>query len=171
MYFVCFPRRNSGGPPTNNGFYYDFDPVTPFTLEDLEKIEAEMKVIVKENQRFERIECTREEAVAKINELGQPYKLDVLENIPADETITFYKNGEFEDLCQGGHVGYTKKIKAFKLLSIAGAYLKGDQNEKQIQRIYGTAFPSKAELEEYLNLMEEAKNAITVNWVKNSICL
>lgn len=145
------------GPPTATGFYYDFDPVAPFSPEDLEKIEAEMKKIIKENQRFERVEMTREEAKTRIGELNQPYKLDVLANIPEEETITFYKNGEFEDLCQGGHVGYTKKIKAFKLLSVAGAYLKGDQNEKQIQRIYGTAFENKEALATYLEQMEEAK--------------
>ena len=146
------------GPPTDLGFYYDFDPIEPISREDLSLIEIEMKKIIKENQRFERIEVSREEARKKIEEMKQPYKHDVLNNIPEGEAITFYKNGEFMDLCQGGHVSYTKKIKAFKLLSIAGAYLKGDQNEKQLQRVYGTAFPNKEGLAEYLEQMEAAKH-------------
>jgi len=103
-----------------------------------------MKKVIKENQRFTRIECSREDAVAKINEIGQAtYKLGRLDDVPEGEQVSFYQNGEFIDLCAGPHVGYTKKIKAFKLLSIAGAYHRGDENNKQLQRIYGTAFPSK----------------------------
>ena len=145
------------GPPTDLGFYYDFDPVEPFTTESLPLIEMEMKKIIKENQRFERIEVSREKAYKKIEEMEQPYKSEILNNIPEGEKITFYKNGEFVDLCQGGHVSYTKKIKAFKLLSIAGAYLKGDQKEKQLQRLYGTAFPNKEALGKHLDHMEAAK--------------
>lgn len=146
------------GPPTASGFYYDFDLDHKFTAEDLENIEAEMKKVIKENQRFERVEVPREQAVEMIKEIGQEtYKLGRLDDIPEGETISFYRNGEFLDLCAGSHVNYTKKIKAVKLLSIAGAYHRGDSNNKQLQRIYGTAFPSKEELAEYLEMLEEAK--------------
>ncbi len=146
------------GPPTDTGFYYDFDLEHKFTAEDLEKIEAAMKKVIKENQKFERIEVSREEAVKMITDFGQTeYKLGRLEDIPEGEQVSFYRNGEFLDLCAGTHVNYTKKIKAFKLLSIAGAYHRGDSNNKQLQRIYGTAFQSKDELAEYLEMLEEAK--------------
>ena len=146
------------GPPTDTGFYYDFDLDHKLTFEDLEKIEAEMKKVAKENQRFERKEVSREEAVEIIKTAGQErYKLGRLDDIPEGDTISFYQNGEFVDLCAGPHVGYTKKLKAFKLLSIAGAYHRGDEKNKQLQRIYGTAFPSKEELETYLDQLEQAK--------------
>ncbi len=146
------------GPPTDTGFYYDFDSDHKFTAEDLEKIEAEMKKIVKENQKFERFECSREEATKLINEFGQPtYKLGRLADIPEGEAISFYRNGEFLDLCAGTHVRYTSQVKAFKLLSVAGSYHRGDEKNKQLQRIYGTAFASKEELEQYLLRLEEAK--------------
>ena len=146
------------GPPTENGFYYDIDMDKKLDATDLEAIEAEMKKVIKENQRFERIECSREEAVEKIKAFGQErYKLGRLDDVPEGEQVSFYQNGEFIDLCAGSHVGYTKKIKAFKLLSIAGAYHRGDEKNKQLQRIYGTAFPSKDELAEYLERLEQAK--------------
>ena len=146
------------GPPTDSGFYYDFDSEVPFTPEILLEIEDEMKKVIKENQRFERLEVSREEAVSMIKEMGQPtYKLGRLDDIPAGETISFYRNGEFLDLCAGSHVSYTKKIKAFKLLNIAGSYHRGDSSQKQLQRIYGTAFASKDELSQYLQRIEEAK--------------
>jgi len=146
------------GPPTDSGFYYDIDLDKKLDAADLEAIEAEMMQVIKENQRFTRIECSREEAVAKINEIGQAtYKLGRLDDVPEGEQVSFYQNGEFVDLCAGPHVGYTKKIKAFKLLSIAGAYHRGDENNRQLQRIYGTAFPSKLELTEYLERLEQAK--------------
>ena len=146
------------GPPTDTGFYYDFDLEHKFTAEDLERIEAEMKKIIKENQKFIRLEVSREEAVQMITEFGQTdYKLGRLDDIPEGEQISFYKNGDFLDLCAGSHVNYTKKIKAYKLLSIAGAYHRGDSNNKQLQRIYGTAFATKDELAEYLEMLEEAK--------------
>lgn len=146
------------GPPTDTGFYYDFDLEHKFTAEDLEKIEAAMKKVIKENQKFERIEVSREEAVMMITDFGQTeYKLSRLRDIPEGEQVSFYRNGEFLDLCAGTHVNYTKKIKAFKLLSVAGAYHRGDSNNKQLQRIYGTAFPSKDELADYLEMLEEAK--------------
>jgi threonyl-tRNA synthetase len=146
------------GPPTDNGFYYDFDSEVAFTPEVLEEIEAEMKKIIKENQRFERVEVSREEARKIISDMGQEeYKLGRLKDIPEGETISFYRNGEFHDLCAGSHVSYTKKIKAFKLLQVAGSYHRGDSDNKQLQRIYGTAFASKDELAEHLQRMEEAK--------------
>jgi len=145
------------GPPTENGFYYDFDLDHTFTAEDLEAIEREMRAVIKENQKFERIEVTREEAEAFFKERQQTYKLARLEDIPENDPITYYKNGDFVDLCAGTHVRYTKQIKAFKLLHTAGAYFRGDEKNKQLQRIYGTAFFSKEELDQYLNQLEEAK--------------
>ena len=146
------------GPPTDAGFYYDFDSEVPFTPEVLQQIEEEMKKVIKENQRFERLEVSREEAVSIIKEMGQTtYKLGRLDDIPEGETVSFYRNGEFRDLCAGSHVSYTKKIKAFKLLHVAGSYHRGDSSQKQLQRIYGTAFPSKEELAQHLERLEEAK--------------
>lgn len=146
------------GPPTENGFYYDIDLDHAITSEDIERIEEEMRKVAKENQRFERFETSREEAEKLIREIGQErYKLGRLADIPEDDPISFYRNGEFVDLCAGTHVNYTKKLKAFKLLSVAGAYHRGDAGNKQLQRIYGTAFPTRAELEEYLERLEEAK--------------
>jgi len=146
------------GPPTESGFYYDFDSEIPFTPEILEEIEGEMKKVIKENQRFQRLEVSRDEAIAIIREMEQEtYKLGRLDDIPEEETISFYQNGEFKDLCAGSHVGYTKKIKAFKLLHVAGSYHRGDSANKQLQRIYGTAFATKDELSEYLTQLEEAK--------------
>lgn len=143
------------GPPTDTGFYYDIDLEHKFTADDLGKIEEEMKKIAKENQPFLRKEVSRDEAVAIIRERGQErYKLGRLADIPAGEAISFYQNGEFMDLCAGTHVRYTSKLKAFKLLSIAGAYHRGDEKNKQLQRIYGTAFESKEELAAYLDRME-----------------
>lgn len=145
------------GPSTDNGFYYDFDVDHKFTAEDLDKIEAEMKKIISENQKIERIEVTRDEAQKIFADKNQQYKLERLADIPADETVTLYKNGEFVDLCRGPHASYTKQVKAIKLLSIAGAYYRGDEKNKQLQRIYGTAFATKDELEQYLIQQEEAK--------------
>jgi threonyl-tRNA synthetase len=146
------------GPPTDTGFYYDIDLDHKFTTDDLVKIEAEMKKIADENQPFYRKEVPREEAVEIIKKIGQErYKLGRLADIPADEKISFYQNGEFIDLCAGTHVRYSSKLKAFKLLSIAGAYHRGDEKNKQLQRIYGTAFPSKDELAAYLTQLEQAK--------------
>ena len=146
------------GPPTDTGFYYDFDLDHRFTTEDLEKIESEMGRVVKENQKFERIQVTRNEAEEYFNQIDQPYKIERLRDIPPEESITYYRNGEFTDLCAGSHVRYTKQVKAFKLLSVAGAYHKGDEQNKQLQRIYGTAFPNKDELLAYLNQLEEARS-------------
>jgi threonyl-tRNA synthetase len=146
------------GPPTDTGFYYDIDLDHKFTAEDLTKLEAEMKKIADENQPFYRKEVSREEAVEIIKARGQErYKLGRLADIPADEKISFYQNGEFMDLCAGTHVRYSSKLKAFKLLSIAGAYHRGDEKNKQLQRIYGTAFPTKEELAQHLDRLEQAR--------------
>jgi len=146
------------GPPTDSGFYYDIDLDHKLTAEDLVKLEAEMKKIADENQRFDRKEVSREEAVEIIKSRGQErYKLGRLADIPEGEKISFYTNGEFADLCAGTHIRYTAKLKAFKLLSIAGAYHRGDETNKQLQRIYGTAFPTKEELAAYLTQLEQAK--------------
>ena len=146
------------GPPTDTGFYYDIDLDHKLTADDLVKLEAEMKKVADENQRFDRKEVSREEAVAIITSRGQErYKLGRLADIPEGEKISFYQNGEFMDLCAGTHVRYSSKLKAFKLLSIAGAYHRGDEKNKQLQRIYGTAFPTKDELAQHLERTEQAK--------------
>ena len=146
------------GPPTDTGFYYDIDLDHKLTADDLVKLEAEMKKIADENQRFDRKEVSREEAAAIITSRGQErYKLGRLADIPAGEQISFYQNGEFMDLCAGTHVRYSAKLKAFKLLSIAGAYHRGDEKNKQLQRIYGTAFPTKEELAQHLERLDQAK--------------
>ncbi len=146
------------GPPTDTGFYYDIDLEHKLTADDLVKLEAEMKKVADENQPFYRKEVSREEAVEIIKSRGQErYKLGRLADIPEGEKISFYQNGEFMDLCAGPHVRYSSKLKAFKLLSIAGAYHRGDEHNKQLQRIYGTAFPTKDELAAYLDQMEQAK--------------
>lgn len=146
------------GPPTDTGFYYDIDLDHKLTQDDLARIEAEMKKVVDENQPFLRREVSREEAVEIIRQRGQErYKLGRLADIPEGEKISFYQNGEFMDLCAGTHVRYSSKVKAFKLLSIAGAYHRGDERNKQLQRIYGTAFPSREELEQHLERLEQAK--------------
>ena len=146
------------GPPTDTGFYYDIDLDHKLTTEDLAKLEVEMKKIADENQPFLRKEVPRAEAEQIIRARGQErYKLGRLADIPEGEAISFYQNGEFMDLCAGTHVRYTSKLKAFKLLSIAGAYHRGDETNKQLQRIYGTAFPTKEELAAYLTQLEQAK--------------
>ena len=146
------------GPPTDTGFYYDFDLDHKFTTDDLARIEAEMKKVSEENQPFLRREVSRAEAEDIIRQRGQErYKMGRLADIPEGEKISFYQNGEFMDLCAGTHVRYSSKLKAFKLLSIAGAYHRGDERNKQLQRIYGTAFASKDELANYLTQLEQAR--------------
>ena len=145
------------GPSIDNGFYYDLDRETPFVAEDLEKIEAEMKKIVKEALPIERFTKTREEAIAYFKENDEPYKLELVEDLPEGEEISFYKQGEFVDLCAGPHLMSTKAVKAFKLTSLAGAYWRGSEKNKMLTRIYGISYPKKADLEEYLHMMEEAK--------------
>jgi len=145
------------GPPTDEGFYYDFDLEHRFTPDDFERIEAEMKKISKENQVFERSEMPREEAKTHYEKLGQQYKIERVDDIPEGEPITFYQNGEFFDLCAGPHVPRTGNIKAFKLLRLAAAYYRGNENNPQLQRIYGTAFKNKTQLNEWLEAQEEAR--------------
>jgi threonyl-tRNA synthetase len=146
------------GPPTDTGFYYDIDLDHRFTAEDLVRLEAEMRKVADENQPFLRKEVSREEAVEIIRSRGQErYKLGRLADIPEGEKISFYQNGEFIDLCAGSHVRYSSKLKAFKLLSIAGAYHRGDERNKQLQRIYGTAFANKEELAQHLHQLEQAR--------------
>ncbi len=143
------------GPAIDDGFYYDFDTPTPFTAEDLEKIEAEMKKIAKENLKIERFELPREEALELMKD--EPYKVELINELPEGEVISFYKQGEFTDLCAGPHVNYTSKVKAYKLLSATGAYWRGNEKNKMLQRIYATAFLSKDELNAYLEQREEAR--------------
>lgn len=145
------------GPAIDNGFYYDFDSEHVFTPEDLEKIEAEMKKIVKEDLKLERFELPREEALEYVKEKGEDYKVELISDLPEDSVISFYKQGDFTDLCAGCHVTSTKQVKAIKLLSVAGAYWRGDESKKMLQRIYGTSFPKAKLLTEYLEMLEEAK--------------
>lgn len=145
------------GPVIENGFYYDIDLEESITPEDLPKIEKEMKKIVNENLEIVRKVVSREEAIQIYKEIGDEYKLELIEAIPENETVTIYEQGEFFDLCRGVHVPSTGKIKEFKLLSIAGAYWRGDSDNKMLQRIYGTAFFTKAELDAHLKMLEEAK--------------
>ena len=143
------------GPAIENGFYYDFDIENPFSREDLDNLEAEMKKIVKENLKIERFELPRTEALELMK--NEPYKVELINELPENEVISFYKQGEFTDLCAGPHVNYTSKVKAFKLLSATGAYWRGDEHNKMLTRVYGTAFKTKDELEAYLEQLEEAK--------------
>lgn len=145
------------GPSVADGFYYDVDSETPLTAEDLVKIEAEMKKIVKEDLPITRFTKPREEAIAYFKEKEEPYKVELIEDLPEDAQISFYQQGEFVDLCAGPHLMSTKPVKAFKLTSLAGAYWRGSEKNKMLTRIYGTSFTKKADLEEYLNRMEEAK--------------
>lgn len=145
------------GPSIEDGFYYDIDRETPLVAEDLEKIEAEMKKIVKEDLPIKQYTMPRAEAIAYFKEKDEPYKVELIEDLPEDSVISFYSQGEFTDLCAGPHLMSTKPVKAFKLTSLAGAYWRGSEKNKMLQRVYGTSYPKKAELEEYLNMMEEAK--------------
>ncbi|MCR2033591.1 threonine--tRNA ligase [Anaerofustis stercorihominis] len=145
------------GPSIDNGFYYDFDIETPLTENDLEKIEAEMKRIVKENLSIEKFVLPRKEAIDFEKEANEDYKVELIEDLPEDSIISFYKQGEFTDLCAGPHLLNTKPVKAIKLLSTTGAYWRGDSNKKMLQRVYGISFPKAKMLEEHLAMLEEAK--------------
>lgn len=145
------------GPAIKDGFYYDFDFAEPITNEDLGRIEKEMKKIAGENESIERFTLSREEATALMEKRGEPYKLELIRDLPEGEELSFYEQGEFVDLCAGPHLMSTKPVKAFKLTSIAGAYWRGSEKNKMLTRIYGTAFPKASELEEYLAMLEEAK--------------
>ena len=145
------------GPSIENGFYYDFDVEKPFSEEDLKKIEEEMKKIVKEDYELERFELPRNEALKLMEEKNEPYKVELINDLPEGEVISFYKQGDFVDLCKGPHIPSTGAVKAIKLLSVAGAYWRGSEKNKMLQRIYGVSFPKASQLEEHLALLEEAK--------------
>src|SRR5216683_2110578 len=157
----------AAGPPVENGFYYDVDLPHRISPEDFEKIEAEMKKEIKANHPFEKMEVSRDEALdlgkkgrlAALSERPEPskYKIDIIENIPPGETISLYRNGDFIDLCAGPHVMRTGNVGAFKLTNVASAYYKGDEKNPQLQRIYGTAFKNKKELDDYFAVLEEAR--------------
>ena len=148
------------GPAIDDGFYYDFDFETPITNSDLEKLEAEMKKIIKEDLKLERFELPRAEALKLMEEKGEPYKVELINDLPEDAVISFYKQGDFVDLCAGPHLLSTGKIKAIKLQYTAGAYWRGNENNKMLTRIYGTAFSKKADLDEHLERLEEAKEIL-----------
>ncbi len=153
-----FPgTRLAIGPAIADGFYYDFDSPHKFTPEDLEKIEAEMNKIIKGDLPFTRSEISRDEALKKFGGRQEQYKVELVEDLPADVVISCYQQGDFEDLCAGPHVPSTGRLKAVKLLNLAGAYWRGDERNKMLQRIYGTAFPKKSHLDEHLHRLEEAK--------------
>jgi len=154
IYPTC---KLSIGPVIENGFYYDIDFVTPITQSDLAKIESEMQKIIKSNLPIERFTLPKEEAIALMKEYSENYKVELIEELPEGEIISFYKQGNFTDLCRGPHLPSTGKIKAFKLTSIAGAYWRGDEHNKMLTRIYGTAFAKKDEMEAYFTMLEEAK--------------
>ncbi|HHY32676.1 MAG TPA: threonine--tRNA ligase [Firmicutes bacterium] len=145
------------GPAIENGFYYDFDKPEPFTLDDLGRIEEEMRRIVSENLPIVREEISRDDALALFRKMDEPYKLELIEDLPQDEVVSVYRQGEFVDLCRGPHLASTGEIRAFKLLNVAGAYWRGDEKRKMLQRIYGTAFPTEAGLQAYLHVLEEAE--------------
>ena len=145
------------GPAIADGFYYDFDSEHTFSPDDFKAIEKEMERIVSENYKLERFELPREEAIAFMKEKGEPYKVELIEDLPEDETISFYRQGEFVDLCAGPHVASTGKVKNIKIMSLAGAYWRGSEKNKMLQRIYATAFEKKADLEAYITRIEEAK--------------
>ena len=145
------------GPAIDNGFYYDFDVEESITMELLEKIEEEMQKIIKEDLKIERFELSRKEAVKLMQEKGENYKVELINDIPEGETISFYRQGEFVDLCTGPHLPSTGRVKAFKLLSVAGAYWRGNSKNKMLQRIYGVSYEKKSQLDEYLTMLEEAK--------------
>ncbi len=145
------------GPSIKDGFYYDFDRDGGFSNEDIAALEAEMKKVVKENLKLERFTLPRAEAIKLMQEKNEPYKVELIEDLPEDEELSFFKQGEYVDLCAGPHVTYTSAVKAFKLTSVAGAYWRGSEKNKMLTRIYGTAFSNKTDLDEYLTRLEEAK--------------
>ena len=155
---TVFPTCNLAiGPVIENGFYYDIDFKTPITLDDFEKIESEMAKIIKANTPIERFELPRKEALELMAKYKEKYKVELIEDLPEDAVISFYKQGSFTDLCRGPHLLSTGKIKAFKLISLTGAYWRGSEKNKMLTRIYGTAFEKKSQMEEYLAAVEEAK--------------
>ena len=160
------------GPSIENGFYYDLDSPFPITPEIMEKIEGEMRKICKEKLKLERFELPREEAIKFMEEKGEPYKVELIQDLPEDAHISFYKQGEFTDLCAGPTLDSTGRIKgnAIKLTACNAAYWRGDSNRETLQRIYGIAFPKKDELDEYLQRIEEAKSVTTASWARSWAC-
>ncbi len=160
-----FPQAKLAiGPSIDEGFYYDFE-AEPFSREDLDNLEKEMKKIIKEGKRLEKFTLPREEAIQLMKDKEEPYKVELIEDLPEDAEISFYKQGEgFTDLCAGPHLMSTKPVKAFKLISSSMAYWRGDSDKAQLQRIYGTAFATKEELNAYL---EHLRSGITTNWAGN----
>ena len=153
-----WPKTKLGiGPAIEDGFYYDFDRDTPFTPEDLDRIEERMHDITRKNYKFERLEITKKEALKLFKKTGEAYKVNLIKNIPDTDVVTIYRDGDFTDLCRGPHIESTGQIKAFKLLSVAGAYWHGIETNPMLQRIYGTAFETEEQVREYLVLIEEAK--------------
>jgi threonyl-tRNA synthetase len=153
-----FPEAKLGiGPPIDYGFYYDFDLEHRFTEDDLKAIEKEMRRIVKSNIPLEKFELPREDAIKLMEEMNEPYKVELINDLPDDAVISFYKQDDFTDLCAGPHKGSTAAVKALKLMSVAGAYWRGNEKNKMLQRIYGTSFPKKQMLDEYINMLDEAK--------------
>ena len=164
------------GPSIDEGFYYDFDVEQPFTEEDKQKIEEEMKKIIKEDLPIERFVLPRDEAIALMKKMEEPYKVELIEDLPEGEEISFYRQGDFTDLCAGPHLTSTGKVKCIKLLSSSGAYWRGSEKNKMLQRIYGVSFPKASQLEEHLALLEEAKtlaltshNQVDINISSNQI--
>ena len=147
------------GPVIENGFYYDFEFNTPITQEDFGKIEDEMQKIIKDNTPIERFELPRKEAIDLMTRFKEKYKVEIINDLPEDSVISFYKQGAFTDLCRGPHLPSTGRIKAFKLTSLAGAYWRGNEKNKMLTRIYGVAFAKKDEMQEYFDMLEEAKKA------------
>ena len=145
------------GPVIENGFYYDFSYKRPFTPDDLVTIEAKMTALAKKDEKVERRVLPRDEAVAHFKSIGEHYKAEIIASIPANEDVSLYREGQFEDLCRGPHVPSTGRLKHFKLMKVAGAYWRGDQANEQLQRIYGTAWASKEALAQYLTMLEEAE--------------
>ena len=153
-----FPKAKLAiGPAIDDGFYYDFDVEKPFTDEDKAKIEEEMKKIIKEDLEIERFELPRAEALKLMNDMGEDYKVELINELPEDSIISFYKQGDFIDLCAGPHLASTGKVKAIKILSSSGAYWKGNEKNKMLQRIYAISFPKASLLEEHINMLEEAR--------------
>ena len=158
------------GPAIDNGFYYDFESEHKFSEEDFLKIQKEMKKIVQANYPLERFELPRAEAIALMEEKNEPYKVELINDLPEDAVISFYKQGDLWISAQVRHMESTGKIKAFKLMSVAGAYWRGDSDRQMLQRIYATAFPTQAELDEYVKRLEEAKRETTVKSAGKWIC-
>ena len=145
------------GPVIDNGFYYDFSYKKGFSEQDLAKIEKKMNAIVKQNLPIERQEMPRDDAIKLFKSMGEHYKAEIIESIPTNEVLTLYKQGDFVDLCRGPHVPSTSKLKVFKLMKLAGAYWRGDSKNEMLQRVYGTAWENKKDLEDYLHRLEEAE--------------